>query len=56
MNQRPIAAYQLSLFGDPPVAGYQWRPAIYVWCWAGLNLPATQDALRQYRMMGGDIR
>jgi hypothetical protein len=55
MRHRPIAAYQLSLFGEPPVPGYQWRPSLFVWCWAGLNLPPDDAALKQFRMMGGDV-
>jgi len=46
--------YQLSLLGDPPKPGRPWRVPLYVWRWAGLTLPPSEDALRQWRLMHAD--
>ena len=48
---RDIAAYQLSLLGEPPKPCLAWRPAIYTWTFGGVPMPLSDDALRQAEML-----
>lgn len=49
-----VAAYQLSLLGDPPKAGRAWERTFRQWTLGGLRLPLRPDELRQLRLLHAD--
>lgn len=55
MSERTdIAAYQLSLLGDPPKPGKVYVPTVYVLRFGGMAFPLNDDTKRQLRMLTAD--
>lgn len=51
---RPVVAYVLDLFGEPPKPVKAWRPTVYGWTFFGEPLGVDSAAARQWRLMRPD--
>lgn len=54
VEQRPVVAYVLDLFGEAPRAVRAWRPTFYQWTVCGVPVPPTDDAIRQATLLRAD--
>ena len=48
----PTMVAQLAMFGLPPKIIRERPHGLFVWAWAGIPIPPSEDALRQARLMG----
>lgn len=56
MSARRIIAYQLSLFGWPPLPRFAWRRMFWNWTFSDLPLPVDDAAERQRQMLTCESR
>jgi hypothetical protein len=57
INERKVIAWQLSLLGDAPKAGYQWRRPYYtIRFFGGETFPLSDDEIRQNILLRPDSK